>query len=563
ELVRSNWLNLNGEWDFEFDFGKTGRERNVFEKTSLDRKINVPFCPESKLSGVEYKDFINACWYMRKFILPEKISGRIILNFEACYYRTQVYINGKSVGTHFGGYTPFSFDITDFAVGGENIVHVYVEANSKDGTQPSGKQSEKYASKGCMYTRSTGIYAPVWLENVPDAYLSDIKLDPDTDNSSLHARIKLAGKGEKKVTLTALYEGKEVGSASAVSTGNYLVMTLPISELHLWEIGAPRLYDLKISVEGETGTDSLTSYFGMRKIELDEFCLKINGKRVFQRLVLDQGYYPDGIYTAPTEEDMKRDIELSMRMGFNGARLHERVFERRFLYNADHMGYIVWGEYANWGFDHTREDGLHYYLREWMEAMERDYNHPALVGWCPLNETWDKSGKKQNDSLLSDIYRETKRFDPVRPCIDTSGNYHVITDIYDIHDYCQDPDSFKTRYDKFEDGEVFEKHTERQTYTGEPFMLSEYGGIKWPPKDEGWGYGDAPVTLDEFVTRYTTFSTSLLKNPRICGLCYTQLYDVEQEVNGIYYYNRTPKFDDATMDILRDSMTQDAAIEKE
>lgn len=563
EFVREGWQSLNGEWDFEFDFGKTGKERRVFEKNSLERKINVPFCPESKLSGIEYKDFINACWYFKKFKAERKENERVILNFEACYYYTEVYINGKYAGKHRGGYTPFSFDITDFLTGDENSVHVYVEADPRDPLQPSGKQSDKYGSYACYYTRSTGIYAPVWIENVPSVYLKDIKLDPDVDNSALNIRMKISGEGDKKITLTALYDGKEVGKVNMYSSGAYVMTRLPLSSLYLWEIENPRLYDLLVEVESEHGKDLVGTYFGMRKIEMDKACLKINGKRVFQRLVLDQGYYPDGIYTAPSEEAMRNDIVIAKRLGFNGARLHERVFERRFLYNADHMGYIVWGEYANWGFDHTRSDGLHYFLPEWLEAMERDYNHPSLVGWCPFNETWDINGRKQNDELLSDVYYETKRFDPVRPVIDTSGNYHVVTDIYDSHDYCQDVESFNRRYIHFNDGEIFEKYSARESYGGEPFMLSEYGGMKWPVKDEGWGYGDGPKNEEEFVYRYSSYNAALLSNPRICGLCYTQLYDVEQESNGIYFYDRTPKFGEETMDALRDSLTTAAAVEKE
>lgn len=562
ELVRDNWQNLNGEWDFEFDFGKSGKARGVLEKTSLEKKINVPFCPESKLSGIEYKDFINACWYLKSFTSCRKKGMRTLINFEACYYYTEVYINGKYVGNHRGGYTPFSFDITDYLSDDGNMLHVYVEADARDATQPSGKQSEKYGSYGCMYTRSTGIYGTVWLEEVPDIYLRDIKLDPDTDNSALHARIKICGEGKKSIALSAFYGGEKVGEARSVTSGNYVIMTLPLSKLFLWKIENPRLYDLKIEIASDVGTDTVSSYFGMRKIELDKTCLKINGKHVFQRLVLDQGYYPDGIYTAPTEEALENDIIISKRFGFNGARLHERVFDRRFLYNADRMGYIVWGEYANWGFDHTRKDGLHYFLPEWMEAMERDYNHPALVGWCPFNETWDRNGRQQNDSLIADVYYETKRFDPVRPVIDTSGNYHVVTDIYDSHDYCQSPESFKKRYTVFAEGEIFEKYASRESYGGEPFMLSEYGGIKWPLKEDGWGYGEAPQTLEEFVERFTSYNNALLSNPRICGLCYTQLYDVEQESNGLYYYDRTPKFDEETTEILRNSLIPESAAEK-
>ena len=303
---------------------------------------------------------------------------------------------------------------------------------------------------------------------------------------------------------------------------------------------------------------------GDRPADADGACLRINGKRVYQRLVLDQGYYGAGIYTAADDGDFLRDIERARRLGFNGARLHQRVFERRFLYEADKAGFLVWGEYANWGFDHTAEGMLGHFLPEWTEAMERDYNHPALIGWCPFNETWDAhDGRHQNDTLLRDVYTATKHLDPMRPCIDTSGNYHVVTDIYDIHDYQQDIAALHRRYDKFEDGEAFENRPGRQQYRGEPYMISEYGGIRWTNDESGWGYGDAPKTLEEYLERYCAMAEIMAANPRICGVCYTQLYDVEQEQNGIYNYDRTPKFDEAAMDRMAEAMRAPAAIEKE
>lgn len=563
ELERKQWENLCGEWEFDFDFGKSGKDSNILEKEWFDYKIEVPFCPESRLSGIGHRDFIPACWYRRKFESKRLGGDRLILNFEAACHKTEVFVNGKSVGTHTGSYTPFSFDITEYVADGENTLAVYCESDVRDGRQPSGKQSDKYASYGCYYTRSTGIWQPVWLERVPAAHLEDIKLDPDVDNSVLFVRAKLAGSGEKKICLEASLGGKKVGKAKAVTTGNYVRLALPIEKLSLWSVETPTLYDLDITVSGKGSEDKVHSYFGMRKIELDKTRLLINGKPVFMRLVLDQGYYPESVYTAPTDDAFIKDIKLSQALGFNGARLHQRVFERRFLYEADKNGYLVWGEYASWGFDHTRDDGLRYFLPEWMEAMNRDYNHPALIGWCPLNETWDIRGRRQNDEILSDIYLATKRFDPTRPCIDTSGNYHVITDIYDIHDYCQDIASYHRRYDSFENEEgPFENRRDRQSYDGQPYFLSEYGGIRWSDDNKGWGYGDAPETLEEYVERYCSMIEILRSNPRVCGVCYTQLYDVEQECNGIYRYDRTPKFDPETMEKMRKAMAYIAACEK-
>ena len=562
ELVRENWTNLCGEWEFEFDFGRSGRERGLPQKEKLERRINVPFCPESELSGIGYKDFIGACWYRRTLSVHPRENERTLLNFEAAYHTTEVFVNGKSVGSHRGGYTPFTFDITEALRDGENVITVCCEGDSRSRFEPSGKQSERFSSHGCMYTRSTGIYAPVWLETVPRTHLKTVKMDPDTDNSRLFCDLESSESGEKTVTLTAALDGKTVGTATAKTTMKVLKTVVELDTLSLWSPESPTLYDLTIEVTADGQTDAVRSYFGMRKIELDDVCLKINGKRIFQRLVLDQGYYPDGIYTAPDDKAFARDIRISMRLGFNGARLHERVFERRFLYEADRLGYLVWGEYANWGFDHTDSDGLQYFLPEWTEAVARDYNHPALIGWCPFNETWDRDGKQQSDALLREVYLETKRLDRIRPVIDTSGNYHVMTDIYDIHDYCQDIPSYHRRYDQFGDGEIFENRPGRQTYAGQPYFISEYGGIKWSGDESSWGYGDTPKSVGEYVERYTSMIEILMKNPRICGVCYTQLYDVEQEQNGIYHYDRSPKFDEKTMDSLAEAMKKKAAIEE-
>lgn len=564
ELVRKNWTNLNGKWDFEFDFGATGRERKVYEQPHFSKKINVPFCPESKLSGIEYKDFINACWYRKTIKVGNLGTDRLLLNFEAAFYKTYLYVNGKEVGSHKGGYTPFSFDITDYVTEGDNVINVCCEGDSRDNTQPSGKQSPKYSSYGCMYTRTTGIWQTVWLERVPAVYLKKIFIDTDIDSKVVTARIYTEGVGERKVSLVSKFGTTVQGKASVTTKASFTTLQFSVKDLYLWDVETPNLYDLSITVESEYGKDNVASYFGMRKVEIDRTKLKLNGKNIFMRLVLDQGFYPDGVYTAPTDDALLNDILLSQRFGFNGARLHEKVFERRFIYEADKHGYLVWGEYPNWGFDPSQDSGVQIYLPEWMESVERDYNHPSIVGWCPFNETWDVGGRRQNNELLRRIYLETKRFDSSRPVIDTSGNYHVVTDIFDIHDYNQNEVFLHERYKDFNENEVFVNYGDRQAYTeGLPYFLSEYGGIKWTgDDDQGWGYGNAPKTLEEFEKRYVGMIDAFRANSRICGVCYTQLYDVEQERNGLYYYDRTPKFSDEMMDRMKKAMEEVAAIEK-
>lgn len=567
QMVRDRWMNLNGEWQFEIDPGKSGRERKLPGKDQLHDRIIVPFCPESKLSGIEYKDFMNSVWYKREFELPRDWSGgRVLLHFGAVDYNTEVWVNGVSCGKHKGGYTSFHFDITDLLTEGRNILTVCAEDDVRSGLQPRGKQSGEYYSHGCDYTRTTGIWQTVWLENVPMTYISSCKMIPDPDNACVHITTAV-NESDKRLALAvkALYKGRVVGESTCVITGRDASQTVALSEVHLWGPGCPELYDLEFELLHEgTVLDTVKSYFGLRTVSLDKNAILINHKKVFQRLVLDQGFYPEGIYTAPADEDLKRDIEISMGLGFNGARMHEKVFEPRYIYWADQLGYLVWGEHANWGLDISTASALEHFLPEWVEAVNRDFNHPSIVGWCPFNETWDgPDGRKQNNQVLSIVYTVTKELDKTRPVIDTSGNFHVVTDVFDIHDYEQDVEKFKAKFEPMKNGgEKYVTFPQRQRYEGQPYFVSEYGGIQWNYEVDdkfGWGYGNKPKTEEEFIERYRGLTTALLSNPYICAFCYTQLYDVEQEVNGLYTYSRTPKFNP---EIFREINTQQAAIEK-
>ncbi len=558
QLVRDDWINLNGEWDFYIDHGASGRERKIWAKDApdcFDKKIVVPFCPESRLSGIENKDFMAAVWYRRTVRLDIPADSRCMLNFGAADYETFVYVNGSLAGTHKGGYVSFGVDITDFAVKGDNEIMVCCEDDCRCGLQPGGKQSREYYSHGCDYTRTTGIWQTVWIEYVPDKRISSFRLFPSPDTCSVDIEFELtAACGELRAA--AFYEGREVGSAAAQVSSSRAALHIDLAEKHLWEVGAGRLYDLELSFCG----DRVKSYFGLRSVSLDGYRFLINGKSVFQRLVLDQGFYPDGIYTAPTDEDLIGDIRRSMAAGFNGARLHQKVFEERFLYHADRLGYIVWGEYPNWGLDHTRPESVFSILPEWLDEIKRDFDHPSIIGWCPFNETWDVGGRRQCPDVLASVYLATKAADTTRPCIDTSGNFHVVTDIFDVHDYDQDPATFKKRYDKLtQTGELEDRFADRQRYrVGQATFVSEYGGIALPDDPDGWGYGRAPKDTDEFFARLKGLTDALLDNDRMFGFCYTQLTDVEQEHNGVYYYDRRPKFDP---ELYRGIFSRGAAIE--
>ena len=542
QFERENWRNLNGKWDFCFDENRSGEDRG-FQKAGVayDKTIVVPFCPESKLSGIGDTDFHAAVWYRRTFDLSDtELAGRVLLHFGAVDYRCKVYVNETEVGKHTGGYVSFFFDITDAAKAGENTVVVYAEDDSRDPMIPIGKQSDRYASYECSYTRTTGIWQTVWLEFVPATRILSTRYYPDAENGTLTVQATLAGTAD--LVAVALFEGREVGRATVPNAGWTVTFSIALSEKHLWQIGDGKLYDLIFTF----GEDRVKSYFGLRDIKLDGMKFRLNGKSVFQRLVLDQGFFPDGVYTAPTDEELKNDILRSLALGFNGARPHEKVFEERYLYHCDKLGYIVWGEYPNWGLDHTRPEAIYSFLPEWLEEVNRDFNHPSIIGWCPFNETWDQHNCRQYDPLLSLAYRTTKAIDPTRPVIDTSGVFHVETDVHDIHDYEQKPQTMVEHFASLvTDGTYTEqgKRYERQPYKpGTPFFVSEYGGIGWSMDEAAWGYGNSPKSKEEFIARLKGLTDALLDNPKIFGFCYTQLTNVEQEQNGLYTYDRKPKF---------------------
>ena len=560
QLVREPWVNLNGQWEFEIDNAMVGFAKKYYEREHLDGEITVPFCPESVLSGIGNVDYMNAVWYKRDLDIPAEWKGKsILVHFGAVDYFARVWVNGKFVGEHRGGYTPFSVDITDALKEEGNSIVLLAEDDTKGGHQPVGKQSQWYYSAGCSYTRTTGIWQTVFMEAVDRYYVKNYKVVTDIETVSAELTVQLNNYAVVcRVTAEAFYNGVPMGIGSTVVNAMNCVINLPLLEKHLWEVGDGKLYDLKLTVEKDGVIyDTVTSYFGLRSVALTNRKFLINGKSVFGRWVLDQGFYPDGIYTASTDEALKKDIELSMQLGFNGARLHQKIFEPRFLYWADKLGYLVWGEHGNWGIKTWDIGEIRNWLPEWMESVERDFNHPSLIGWCPFNETWDNEGRRQSDDLIKLTYQVTKAMDPTRPVIDTSGNFHVgpYTDIYDIHDYDQNVETYTEHNGKG----VHETFRDRQKWYGQPFFISEYGGIGWSLGSGAWGYGNAPKTEEEFIARYKGLTEAMLNNPDCCAFCYTQLYDVEQEQNGLMSYGREFKFDPK---IFYDINTQKAAIEE-
>ena len=550
---REDWICLNGEWDFEIDNALVGKERKYFKRSSLDGKITVPFCPESKLSGVAHTDFMNSVWYRRDIAIPSEWQGkRVILHIDACDYDTTVYVNGNEVGNHRGGYTPFAFDITDSLIGVGNYITVCAIDDTRSPRQLSGKQSTRLDSYGCYYTRTTGIWQSVWLEAVAPAYVRSYRAFPNVTDSGVALDVVTSDAAIGAIlTVEAFYEGRKMGKAVAKVNSLSTNIYIKLSESHLWECGNGRLYDLVFTLKSDTGCDVMNGYFGLREVSLTKNGgLKLNGKTVFARFVLDQGFYPDGIYTAPSDDALAFDIEASLKCGFNGARLHQKVFEPRFLYHADRLGYMVVGETGNWGLDHTNRDSVYSFLPEWIEELERDFSHPSVVAWTPFNETWDIDGRPQSNDFINLLYDVTCSVDTTRPVITNSGSLQTRhTDSNDYHDYEQDPVKFAKIFDETDRGvvkdQIYRMNNGNQNFFPDlPIFVSEYGGIAWAVENDkkGWGYGVSVKDENEFFERLEGLTDVLLSHPDIFGFCYTQLTDVEQEQNGLLTYDRSFKF---------------------
>lgn len=558
QFERDAWVNLNGEWTYQFDFGKSGKERDLQKSTGFAENITVPFCPESSLSGVGHTDFINAMWYHRDLSIPKDWKGKkVMLNFGGVDYRAEIFINGKSLFTHFGGGASFAVDLSDaLRYGEDNDLVVYVEDDVKSWQQPLGKQSRRLNAYECFYTRVTGIWQTVWLEAVDQTALKQCRITPDLDGSQFVFEPEFYSvDGSSKFNIK-IKDGNKVIYEKSAPASNSTFITAGIKNPKTWSPETPFLYDMEFSVINKDGktVDKVNSYAGMRKSELRDGVFYLNNKPYYQRLVLDQGYYPDGQWTAPTDEQLKRDIELGKAAGFNGARLHQKVFEPRYFYWADKLGYLTWGESASWGMNWTDKVAARNMLAEWHECIDRDYNVTSLIAWSPLNETWIKDVDGQRDRMTNDLYFMTKNLDRTRPVVASSGGHHAgFTDIFAEHTYVQDPVELHRQLSLDKDGKPWRHFPQESAeYKGECYMIDEFGGIQWNKKmnapevaseDAFWGYGQAPRTIEEYYKRLEEQVNVILSLDHVAGFCFTQIVDVELEKNGIYTYDRAPKFD--------------------
>ena len=557
QFERNEWINLNGPWSYTLDPAGTGLERGFPQSQGFDSTILVPFAPESRLSGVEHKDFIEHLWYQRSITVPKAWNGKkILLNFGAVYYQADIYLDGQFITRHFGGSSSFSVDLTPWAKPDttQSLV-VYVRSDLRHQLQPAGKQSTRYASHVCNYTRTTGIWQTVWLE-----------LLCDIDNAQIIIRPEFYATGGTRLRATLLDGDRKVATVENDASTDAPIV-LPVRNQKLWSPDSPHLYDLVYEVSDAEGQviDRVRSYVGMRKIHAEGNRLYLNNQPIYLRMVLDQGYYPESQWTAPSDSALRNDILLAKAVGFNGARLHQKVFEERFHYWADRLGYLTCGEMNSWGLDYNLPIATSIFLPEWCEVVKRDRNHPSIIMWVPLNE--QNNVDRTNFPHFSEVlYNTTKDYDPTRPVLTTSGGAHYKTDIFSCHLYHQDPEAL--RKELWNDGKLFQGHrfeieprvlyntgsnfpvdnnaTRWLTYSGDiPYLFDEFGGVSYSERSGsgGWGYGGAS-SADDFYRKIESLVDVVIgMAPMIGGFCYTQLTDVEQEQNGLYYYDRTPKFD--------------------
>jgi beta-galactosidase/beta-glucuronidase len=551
QFRRDAWLNLNGPWTYRFDHGRSGLEAGWQQVKGFEGAIQVPFCPESRLSGVGYTDFIGGIWYQRTVSIPAEWQGRdVLLHIAAADYECEAFVDGASAGVHCGGTVSFFFDLTRLVTPGAShnlVVRVYDDTRS--GAQPGGKQSQRLRSHGCSYTRTTGIWQTVWLEAVDPCGLADAQIIPDLDSGRFVVLPSFRAMRRGLVLRAVLEEGGRPLAECVRPAAQGSVIELPVPDPKLWQPGSPHLYDLTFEVrDGDRLLDCVQSYAGLRKVHSEGNRIFLNNQVIYLRLVLDQGFYPEGIWTAPADGDLRRDIELSQAAGFNGARLHQKVFEERFHYWADRLGYLTWGESSSWGGNPDHIPYARNFLSEWAEIVRRDRNHPSLIAWTPFNETRGFSNRLQHTRTHQDAFGLCKVIDPTRPVNDTSGYLHATTDLWTVHNYEQDPAKLEQALTPGSAG-VWRNFPDLEpAYAGQPYVVDEYGGIKWNPadldrSDKSWGYGQTPRSLEEFYQRLDRLTDVILRQPHICGYCYTQLTDVEQEQNGIYFYDRTAKFD--------------------
>lgn len=569
DFMRDTFHNLNGVWQFSFDDENVGLAEGWYKPGyQLNSQIIVPFCYQSKASGIGPTDEIHPIlWYRRSFTVPAEMKGRrILVKFGAVDFKASVYVNGHCIGSHRGGYTPFELDATDFLLNGENDLCVRVE-DWPDPVQLRGKQYWKEGVDTCLYIASSGIWQTVYLEATSHLRVEYIHITPDIDRGTAAAEIMLNEIPKQEVTLSLQVKlgGENIRTVTATTRRRSCRIPVDmtcndsLSPLLLWSPDHPHLYDVRLQlIQDAVVTDQVDTYFGMRKIEVRDGVIYLNNDRIYQRLILDQGYWPDTMITPPSDEAIREDLEWTKKFGFNGARKHQKIEDPRYYYWADKMGVMVWGELPS-AFTFTDET-VENLCATMLEFIRRDFNHPCIITWVPLNESWGVPQIVANERqrmTASMLYYLTKAADGTRLCSGNDGWEQAHTDICGLHDYHSTKEILKSH---FADREFIEKQTcdGRRAYADgyscsgeEAFMVTEYGGIAFANIGlqgelggmQTWGYHGKEADEESFFIRYQECTEAILEIPFCRGFCYTQLTDIMQEINGLLTPDRNPKID--------------------
>ena len=588
QFVREDWLNLNGPWEFAFDDDDIGLQAGWSEpERHLAGEILVP-CPfEAPASGIGDTAPHRVVWYRREFAVPLEWAGwRVRLHFGAVDYEATVWVNGELQGLHRGGYTAFWFDITDALRPGLNTVTVRV-LDELIPDQPRGKQALTPKSYGIWYTRCTGIWRTVWLEPVADGCLEEWQVEPDWERGEVEIRVRTQRWETLALQVQVRGAGRIVGEASAWVHGGRGRVRLALDPWRPWSLEDPQLYDVSLILrqgDAQAGLDRVEGYFGLRQVGVRDGWVTLNGEPCYQKLALDQSYWAEGLYTAPSDDANRQDVEWLKRLGFSGVRKHQVSSDPRFLYWADRLGLLIWQDMPGQtlsieGLPDMRVTGQAEanLLREWAELMRESRGHPSIIAWVPFNETWGIDGISRDAATrayLQDVVRLTRDLDPTRLVVDNDGWEHgEETDILAIHDYAATGEELREHLAAWvQPG--WERTGERyplamlpgSRYLGQTLALSEYAGIVLLPKGEkaranSWGHGgDLEVDAASFLRRYRGLQEALANEPRVTGYCYTQLTDTEQEVNGLLTVHRAPKVDPAAVRALNDLVGPAAAM---
>ncbi len=563
QQYRESWRSLNGEWDFAFDFDNIGKTKKWWKNTDVfDHKINVPFVYQSELSGIGEDKECNVVWYKLNFDIDSKEDKSYLLHFQAVDYKTEVWLNEQYIGSNENGFFDFNFNITGLTEEKDNNLVIRVEDFTKT-YQNLGKQTYKDEPFLCWYTRSTGIWQDVWIEEVGYNYIDDIMLTPDLQTSKVHIDVNIAHKGKYDLKTEIFYKDLKIAEGTHnvedtnVKSSFYLSTRHADFRLYYWSPAEPNLYDIKFTLlkDGEV-IDYVESYFGMRKVDSNSGYVTINNEKLFHKMVLDQGYFGKGLMTPPTVEWLHQDVVKCKEMGFNGVRKHQKIEDNRFMYLCDVYGLIMWAElpsFYEYSFKSSAE-----LAKTLSRFVKKHYNSPAVCAYVIFNESWGlnrifDSTKIQN--LVNGSFYLVKSMDSTRLVIGNDGWEHTLTDIVSIHDYNGDAEQIIKIY---EDEENAINNSPSKTsnkynfvpgygYDNQPFFISEYGGVAFETDTakefNTWGYGERITDLKEVLSKISDLTNAFADNEYITGICYTQLSDVEQEINGLLDHNHEYKFD--------------------